>query len=607
MTKYLDKVLYVLPSRNRSLAILVFLFVLVSSLEFLGIGLVGPFISLAQQPSSVDNNWLLGWFYRQSGIDSKIAFISLCGAIVVVVFVAKSLLSWWVQSYVFRYSHEQKAKLSTRLMHAYLTAPYIFHLTKNSAELIQSIIEYTYKYCLSILVPILTIASNIIILISLIGLLCITNIVIVSVVLLLITPILIILNNINKNEIRYWGKIASQANESVIRSINHGIGGIKETITIGCESHFINQLYEKAIEHANASSSFTTFKLLPRYAIEICLVAILIGFTSISVILNKNTQNLTSILSVFALVSIRLIPATSNILGGIHTLRNSSYILDRLYNDLKSIENLKVMKNQKIEIILDGCSHNKKQAILNSSESHSLDKFDFNNTIVIKNISYTYPGTKIPAINNLSLTLHKGSSIGIIGRSGAGKTTLVDVILGLLIPHSGDILADEYSIYSNVKSWQSIVGYIPQNIYLADESIKRNIAFGSPDSEIDFERLEMAIQMSQLEDVVSNLPNGINTSVGDRGILLSGGQKQRIGIARQLYHGREILILDEATAALDNETESLITDAIKSLSGSKTTIIIAHRLTTLSHCDRIYEIEKGKIVKSGSYSDVILV
>ena len=204
------------------------------------------------------------------------------------------------------------------------------------------------------------------------------------------------------------------------------------------------------------------------------------------------------------------------------------------------------------------------------------------------------------------MTIRKGESIALIGQSGAGKTTLVDVILGLLRPQSGDICVDGQSIYSDIRAWQNLVGYIPQSIFLIEDTIERNIAFGVHDHLIDAERLQKAIVAAQLSDLVDSLPNGVHTSVGERGARLSGGQRQRIGIARALYHEREILVLDEATAALDNETERLVTESIKALSGTKTMIIIAHRLTTVEHCDRVYYMKEGKITRAGSYEEVVL-
>ncbi|MEO1673567.1 MAG: ATP-binding cassette domain-containing protein, partial [Cyanobacteria bacterium J06631_2] len=214
--------------------------------------------------------------------------------------------------------------------------------------------------------------------------------------------------------------------------------------------------------------------------------------------------------------------------------------------------------------------------------------------------------SSVEAISDMSLVVNRGESIALIGKSGAGKTTLVDLILGLLTPQSGDIKVDGKSIYENLRGWQNLIGYIPQSIFLIDDSLERNIAFGAPDHLIDRNRLDVAIEAAQLTKVVGNLPHGIKTQLGERGVLLSGGQRQRVGIARAIYHEREILVLDEATAALDNETEGLITQSIRSLGGNKTMIHIAHRLTTVEHCDRIYLLDQGRIIKSGSYEDVVM-
>ena len=237
----------------------------------------------------------------------------------------------------------------------------------------------------------------------------------------------------------------------------------------------------------------------------------------------------------------------------------------------------------------------------------STDNISFEKKIVLDKIVFQYPNTTHRALDQISLTIHKGQSIGIIGKSGSGKTTLVDVILGLFKPQSGEIKVDGISVYSDLREWQNLLGYVPQSIFLIDDTLEHNIAFGVPDHLIDRDRLKNALLLAQLNEVVEQLPNGIETIVGERGVLLSGGQRQRVGIARVLYHEREILVFDEATAALDNETEHLVTEATKTLSGSKTIIIIAHRLSTIEHCDRIYQIEQGKVIKSGSYQEVVLV
>jgi ATP-binding cassette, subfamily B, bacterial PglK len=270
--------------------------------------------------------------------------------------------------------------------------------------------------------------------------------------------------------------------------------------------------------------------------------------------------------------------------------------LNMLYGDLKEIDRQQIKENAK----------------LLATDSRELDPIEppqkiieFRHTLNLQNITYSYAKSSELALKDVSFSIHKGESIALIGKSGSGKTTLVDVILGLLKLEKGDILVDGTSIYSNIRSWQNLVGYIPQSIFLIDDTIERNIAFGVSDRVIDKTRLEQVIQVAQLKELIEQLPQGIQTQVGERGVRLSGGQRQRIGIARALYHEREILVLDEATAALDNETESLISEAINSLAGQKTLIIIAHRLSTVQKCDRIYVLEKGRVINSGSYQEVV--
>jgi ABC-type multidrug transport system fused ATPase/permease subunit len=384
----------------------------------------------------------------------------------------------------------------------------------------------------------------------------------------------------------------------MIRIVNHSLGGLKETRVIGCESYFVDRMDEQAKRYAIAMSSVLSFKIVPLTLVESLIITFLIGFASVILLLGQSTQGLTATLSVFAVASIRIIPTMNQFVRSISGIRSSSYSFDKLYHDLKELENLGLQENAK--------------QIARSLSNNTIDVeaekplLPFNDNITLDRVSYRYPETSELALQDISIEIKKGQSIAFIGKSGAGKTTLIDVILGLLTPESGDIRVDDRSIYQDIRAWQNLIGYIPQSIFLTDDTIERNIAFGVPDELIDSQRLDKAIKAAQLTNLIEQLPDGINTQVGERGVRLSGGQRQRIGIARVLYHEREILVLDEATAALDNETEYLVTEAIKALSGTKTMIFIAHRLSTIEHCDCIYSIEKGRIVKSGSYGDVVL-
>jgi ABC-type multidrug transport system fused ATPase/permease subunit len=476
-------------------------------------------------------------------------------------------------------------------MGAYLDVPYHFLLGENSANIIQNIIEETRKFANGVLITLLTAIANLIVVISLTVLLCWTNIMAVLGMIAVVLPLFILFKRF-QHKLTYWGQESSQSNEAIIRIVNHGLGSIKETKLLGCKPYFEDQIAVQADRYAQARAGFYAFQLAPRMIIEATLVTLLVGAVSVLLLQNRDLQDLMPVLSVFAIASIRLIPASSNFAGGLSLLRNTVYTVNKLYDDLKSMETATRESANHTSTLVHHSDHGR----FNTLDHH----------IVLDAVTYRYPHTAIPALDHISLTLHKGESIALIGKSGSGKTTLVNVLLGLLTPASGDIRIDQHSIYANLPAWQHLVGYIPQSIFLTDDTVARNIAFGIPDTHIDRDRLMQAVAAAQLLELIDDLPEGIHTHVGERGVRLSGGQQQRIGIARALYHQKEILILDEATAALDNETEHLVTEAIKALSGTKTILMVAHRLTTVAHCDQVYVMDHGRIVKSGLYREVVV-
>lgn len=599
MSKYIKKLFYILPAKQNAILRMVVLFLFSSFLEVLGIGVVGPFISLATNPKSVEESLLINRLYNYSGISDRGNFIACLGLLVIVLFCAKSFISWFTQVYIVKFSDRQQQILIVQLVEKYLRAPYIYHTEKNSSYIIDNIIEVANKLGIGIIQPLLMSLSNIIIVVCLFVLLCWTSITTMILLLVALLPIFLAINSY-KEKVKEWGKQTRQSKENIIKIINHGFGGIKETKLIGCEKYFEDQVNTQSKILETSHSNFVSFKVLPRFLIEGVMVVCIVGMISIYLMMGIDVENLQSVLGVYALASIRLLPAVSNTINGINSLRNSTYTIDRIYFDLSELEQNLDRKTIKLDSIQerDNC--------FNLTEKISPESLNFDDYIRLENIAYSYPNQSELAISQVNLTLKKGDSIAFIGKSGAGKTTLVDIILGLLIPQQGDLQVDGVSIYDNIRAWQNLIGYIPQSIYLADDTIERNIAFGVADCLIDKQKLIQAIEAAQLSEVINNLPQGVQTRVGERGILLSGGQRQRVGIARALYHEREILVLDEATAALDNNTEKLVTEAINSLSGKKTLITIAHRLSTIEQCDRIYRLENGKVIDSGSYQEIVL-
>jgi ABC-type multidrug transport system fused ATPase/permease subunit len=589
--KFISKFLYVFPSKSTILIPWAVAFIFSSIVEAFGIGVIGPFIGLASNPSLINTYPLLKKIYQFIGFNQETHFIALIGFLVVLVFCMKSFTIWYIQSEIFRFSYLQKEKLIEKLIHGYMYAPYTLYMDKNSAQIIQNVISQTRIFADCILSTLLVLTSNIVTIFIISALLCLVSPLAVLSLIFITAPLFILFSKF-KDKVRAWGKELYEADQGMIRGINHGLGGFKETRIIGCEKVFEQETLEQAHRYAEASIKFYAFKLFPRFMIESLLVIFVVCFTSISLLISGSIEQLTPVLSVFALASIRLIPAFTTSINAISVIRNNIPHLQQLYSDLRELE-----------ISQSKCSPRR---LIDSAQTKEPCTLSFEREIVLENVKYSYPKVNGKAIDGISFTITKGESIALIGRSGAGKTTLVDIILGLLEVQEGDIRIDDISIYHDLRSWQNLIGYIPQSIFLIDDTLERNVAFGVPDASIDPVRLEKAIAAAQLTEVVANLPEGLKTRVGERGIMLSGGQRQRVGIARALYHEREILVLDEATSALDNETESLVTEAIKSLSGLKTMIIIAHRLTTVEHCSQVYVMDKGRILDSGSYQDIVL-
>jgi ABC-type multidrug transport system fused ATPase/permease subunit len=591
MNKFVAKFLYVTKGKHHSLLLMTGFFIISSFLEMIGIGLIGPFAAMVTKPGYIENTDWLSTLYTFTRANSSQTFILYFGTFTIIAFYVKSTLTFFSQKSVIQFSHRLKGDLSYELLKSYLSAPYTLHLSKNSADLVQSVVTYTDRFCIGLVLSLLTAVSNGVVIIALASLLVVTNAAASIGIAVVLLVSLAVLNPL-KERLARWGKNGFDASAEMIRILNHGLGGLKETRIIGCEPYFAAQMRGAASKYSKNTGLADSYANLPRYIVEAVIISFLIIFAFLFVTFNQgDTQELTSIFGIFAIASIRLLPATGNTISCISVIRYNIHSLDSLYVELKAAEQQQAENNN-----LGWRQFNSQQP----------EKLDFHERISLENLVYKYPNAETNALNSINLTIEKGYSIGLIGKSGSGKTTLVDVLMGLLSPQSGDISVDGVSVRNRLRAWQNLIGYVPQSIFLIDDTLERNIAFGVPDSQIDRQRLTKAIAAAQLTEVVERLPMGLKTTVGERGVLLSGGQRQRVGIARALYHEKEILIFDEATAALDNETENLITDATKALSGSKTIVIIAHRLSTIEHCDRIYQLENGHILKSGNYQEVVL-
>ena len=396
---------------------------------------------------------------------------------------------------------------------------------------------------------------------------------------------LAVFSMISKKYSSAWGREGQEYKSKIYQWMNQSLGGIKEIKVLNREKSFIRHYDSYFAKYVRVLRLNRLIGVVPKYIIEmVCMTGLLLAIIFKIFFGQKDLFEFVPQLAVFAVASYRLLPSVGKINEHLSAVLYAMPSVELIYNDLREIESL----TEAVET--DG--------------ARTDEVWELREKIEVKNVIYRYPDGEVNVIDKAKFSIQKGTTVAFIGTSGAGKSTMADILLGLLEPQSGKIYADGMNVYKNLSTWQKEIGYIPQSIYLSDDTIRNNVAFGVDEKEVDEQAVIDALQQAQLYDFVDSLPEGLDTYVGDRGVRLSGGQRQRIGIARALYHDPEILILDEATSALDNDTESAVMEAIEKLHGEKTMIIIAHRLTTIQNADVIYEVESGE-VKRKEKQDVL--
>jgi ATP-binding cassette subfamily C protein len=581
---------YFLTQRDKLHAAgLLFLTLLGAGFEALGVALIFPFITLVSGPDAVEHYAPLRWLYQRSGLSSPQQFLIWCGAGLLIMYLAKALYLSVLFYFQYRFIFNRQVALSRRLLSAYLHSPYTFHLQRNSAELLRNVNSEVLWIFSGVLVPV-------------------SHILIESLVILMILAILVsveplsavgaigllgvagaVFYRVIRRRVSVLGAYQQQHNASMIKWVNQGLGGVKEAKVLGREEFFLDAYTKSSEAYACAMRFLRTVNEMPRLAIEGLTIGGLLFVVLLMLINGENMQLVLPTLGLFAMAAMRLMPSVNRIASGVTLIRYYTPSIQVVYEDLRALE-----QNVWAGTRLSSATASK----------HAEQALPFTRAIELRRVRYQYPEAERPAVDEVSLTILKGQSVAFVGPSGAGKTTIVDVILGLLTPTEGQVLVDGVDILHRVPAWQHQIGYIPQRIYLCDDTIRRNIAFGLPDEVIDDERVWSALRAAQLEDLINSLPSHLDTLVGEHGVRLSGGQRQRIGIARALYHAPSVLVLDEAMAALDNETEYAITRAVTQFKHGKTIIMIAHRLTTVRNCDCLFFMKNGRVVASAPYGEL---
>ena len=545
--------------------------------ELLGVSAILPFIYAITSPETLQNKWYIQMLSSFVDISSTEKLILVLSVGLIAIYVVKNIYLCIMSYYQYHFTYTSQVNMSQNLLQFYIHQPYQYHLSHNSAELMRNINEDT-KNCHELLLAIMQLLTELAVCVVLVCFLFITDVSITTGIAILLGGYVLLFFVLLKRYMKKLGMKERKQLKEQNRWILQSLGGIKETKILRRESFFLTHFKLETDQLASIKTKYNTISYSAKPIVETVCICGLLLIIALKISTGVDAQYFVPIIAVFAIAAFRLLPSINRITSYLSMIMFRKASLDSMYEDL--------INTQKIVKESDSAAHQAEQP-----------KADFNNQIEIQQVSFHYDGSAEEVLDQVELLIPRNKSVAFIGASGGGKTTLADMILGILKPTSGQILADGKDIHAIDSNWNTILGYVPQTIYLLDDTIKKNIAYGIPNDEIDEERLKRAIREAQIEDFISSLPDGIETEVGERGVRLSGGQRQRIGIARALYNNPEVLILDEATSALDNETEKAIMDAIDSLNGKKTLIIIAHRLTTIKNCDIVYRIEDKKAIQ----------
>ena len=553
------------------LVILFFMVGLGSILELLGVSAFSPLINLITDPSIIHTKWYLEWLYQALHIQDTRRFLSVVILIIIAIYIIKNVYLIWERNILYRYIFNVQKRVSVKLLKAYLNEPYSFFLTRNTAVLQRSLQSDTDSFVKAIkhFLELMIEAITCVVIIVYLFLVSHSMTIIIAVILV---GLVVFFALTTKKKTQKLGRDSQKYKAEIYQYMNQALGGVKEIKVLNREHTFLDKYEDSFGKFTYAQRVSEILGMVPKYCVEAsCMTGLLVAILLKMYFGQKDLIDFIPQLSVFAIASVRLLPSVGRINQYFTYILYEQPSIALVYHDLQEVENIEEQTKQNQD-------------------------WKLKSELRICSISYHYPNTDKNVLENASMVIRKGTMVGLVGASGAGKSTLADIILGLLTPQMGKIYADDLDVLKNVQTWQQEIGYIPQVIYLSDDSIRNNIAFGVPEDEIDDTRVRLAAEQAQLADFIDLLPDGYQTSVGDRGIRLSGGQRQRIGIARALYNDPELLILDEATSALDHDTETAVMEAIDHLQGQKTMIIIAHRLSTIANADCIYEVADGKIV-----------
>lgn len=573
----IKKLNYIMNRKQKQQYFLVTFVALVGSMfELLGVSAILPFIESIMMPEELEGKWYYDLLVTMFHPQSQVQTMTILGILIILVYIIKNIYLMFSQYVQAWYSTGVQRDLSIKMANTYLHSSYLFHLGINSSVLIRSITQdvvgvfAVFFYLFRVLAEVFTIVAIGVYIISLDPILALSLIGILG------SCMLILFFGLKKL-VKLFGRIGQDCDGKNLQYLSQAFNGIKEIMVMNRQDYFENNFTKSCSLSAKAAKRNNFLNVIPQNIYEMVCIGGLIGVVVMRLHMTDDIAGFVTKLAIVAVAAFRLFPAVSRLTTNLNAIIYNRPRLDSMYEMLQTIEKEDSYKRKDIR-------------------PEDVRPLVYREELKIDGITWQYPAGHQPVLKDLDLKIKKGQSVALIGPSGAGKTTLADVILGLLKPQKGQILLDGVLVYDNLPGWSKIIGYVPQAVYLTDDTIRNNVAFGIYEDRIEEDKIWKALEEAQLADFVRGLDEGLDTMVGERGVRLSGGQRQRIAIARALYENPEILVLDEATSALDTETETAVMESIDSLHGSKTMIIVAHRLTTIRNCDAIYEITGGKAI-----------
>jgi len=569
--------------QRKKLLRLQILVVLMAFAEIAGVVSIGPFMALVGDISQLQGEGRLADLYRATGLEDPREFLFWVGIGVLVMLTIAACISMFTIWRLSMYGAQVGAELGNRLFRHYMYQPWLFHASGSSSQLTNRIAQESTRITSLIINPLMQMNAKLVMALFLTLAIFLYNPVVALSGLVLFSGAYVLLYKSVRRRLVRNGRHISEAQQMRFKLMGEGFGGIKDALLLGRQKVFTDRFQAECEKFAAAQGTTQALGQVPRYAMELIAFGGIIFL--VLYLLSSHEGNLGTILpvlSVYALAGFKLLPAFQQAYTGLSQIRGNLAAFDAVRDDLRA-SSLTVAKSS----VPTG------QRLAPRSEI----RFD--------DVVFSYPGTEDPALKNLNITIPANKVTGLVGASGSGKSTAIDLLLGLIEPQQGKVLVDGQPVTKdNCRQWQNSLGFVPQSIFLSDSSITENIAFGLPPENVDEDKVKRAATMAHLDELLKQLPEGLATRVGERGVQLSGGQKQRIGIARALYHDADVLVLDEATSALDGITEKLIMDAIHDFAGKKTIIMIAHRLATVRQCDSLYLLEQGRVTGHGTYDEL---